>query len=216
MSKESIDERLLTAQVRVDNTLNDPEILSRVSEFGYNADRMTEGKALQVKAAQLHQKQMTEYGEQYQASSAVKAKWEEAEKPYMVYLETARVPFKREPAIMVKLGLAGDRKTSFSGWLTQARQFYTNALNDSEVLAKLGQFGITEAKLQAGQQLLDELEAANTDQEKEKGEAQQATADRDVALDEMDDWVSDYTAIARIALADKPQLLEKLGIVVRS
>ncbi|NEP46299.1 MAG: hypothetical protein F6K35_46720, partial [Okeania sp. SIO2H7] len=56
----------------------------------------------------------------------------------------------------------------------------------------------------------------NAAQEKEKGEAQQATKTRDEALDALDDWLGDFLAIAEVALADKPQLLEALGVLVRS
>ena len=37
--------------------------------------------------------------------------------------------------------------------------------------------------------------------------------DSDHALDIMEDWLSDFIAITRIALEDRPQLLEKMGIV---
>ena len=53
-------------------------------------------------------------------------------------------------------------------------------------------------------------------QEKEKGEAQAATKARDAAIDELQDWLSDYLAIAKVALEDNPQLLEGLGVLVRS
>ena len=48
---------------------------------------------------------------------------------------------------------------------------------------------------------------------KREGEAQQATKDRVAAMDALDEWMSDFVAIARIALEEKPQFLEKLGIL---
>jgi len=44
-------------------------------------------------------------------------------------------------------------------------------------------------------------------QEKEKGEAQDATEKRDARLDKMDRWMADFKQIAQIALEDNPQWL---------
>ena len=81
------------------------------------------------------------------------------------------------------------------------------------VIEKMSAFGITQEKLEAGKSLVEQTETAKASQEKEKGEAQQATLDRDNAVDALDEWMGDFIAIARIALEEKPQLLEKLGIV---
>ncbi len=97
--------------------------------------------------------------------------------------------------------------------MAQSNQFYINAIADADILAKLNNFGITQAKLEQGKQLVQEVEAANAAQKKEMGEAQQATLDRDNAIDVLNSWLSDFVAIARIALEDRPQLLEKMGIV---
>ena len=37
-----------------------------------------------------------------------------------------------------------------------------------------------------------------------------------MAMEALEDWLEDYLGIARVALADEPQLLEALGIVVPS
>ena len=79
-----------------------------------------------------------------------------------------------------------------------------------------GKFGVTAEKLAAGQAQVDGVEALAAAQKKETGEAQQATQKRDVALEALDGWMSDFVAIARIALEENPQWLEKMGVLARS
>lgn len=213
VTNQSIEQRLLAASLAIDNALTDAEIQAAMSEFGYDAARINAGKSLYDAAAQLHQKQKSEYGEQFAATQELQQKWDEATKTYMKQVKVARVALQSDYGAYLKLGLAGNRKRTLSGWLVQARQFYSNALADADVMAKLALFGMTQAKLEAAQTLVDAVEAANAAQKKEIGEAQQATADRDNALDSLEDWLGDFIAIARIALEEKPQLLEKMGVV---
>lgn len=216
MASSSIDARLLAAQVAIDNALSDAEIKGYLADYGYDESRLNEGKALYETALQLHQKQKAEYGDQVSATREFKDQWKAAGREYMKFVKLARIALKSQPGALLKLDLNGERKKTFSGWLSQTKQFYINALGDSEVLTALAGFGITPEKLQAGQQLVLDTESANAAQEKEKGEAQQATPERDTAMDQLDEWKSDFTAVARIALEEKPQLLEKLGILERS
>jgi len=210
---QSIDERLLAANVAIDNAISDEEINGLLAGFGYNSEKLSSGKALYDSAQLLNQQQKTDYGDQFAATEELNQEYEEANKEYMRQVKVARVALKNDYAAFLKLGLEGQRKRTLSSWLVQARQFYNNALADTVVLEKLAVFGITQEKLQAAKQAIDDVEAANARQKKEKGEAQQATKSRDSAMDNLDDWISDFIAISRIALEDKPQLLEKMGVV---
>ena len=211
--KKSLAARLLAAQVAIDNAISDSEVKSLLTELGYDDTRLNEGKILLDTTNQLQQTQQKEYGDQFEATGALKEAWEKADKEYMRFVKVARIALKSEHALYQKLDLSGTRKKTLSGWLAQAKQFYLNALADTVVLEKMAAYGMTQAKLEAGKTQIEETETANASQEKEKGEAQQATLERDNAVDLLEDWLSDFIAIARIALEEKPQLLEKLGIV---
>jgi hypothetical protein len=211
--KRSLAERLLAAQVAIDNAMTDEEVKTLIAAFGYDETRMNTGKALLNTVNQLQQTQQKEYGDQFQATDALNGLLMQADAEYMRFIKISRVALKSEHALVQKLALNGRRKKSFSGWIAQAKQFYLNALSDPAVIEKLGGYGMTQEKLEAGKALLEQTETANATQKKEKGEAQQATLDRDKALDELEEWLGDFIAITRIALEDKPQLLEKLGIV---
>ncbi len=60
--------------------------------------------------------------------------------------------------------------------------------------------------------MIEAYDAANRSQEQAKGAAQQATRDQDAALKELDLWYRQYIKIARVALRDKKELLEKIPV----
>ena len=214
--KKSLADRLLAAQLAINNSISDDEIKTAVAQFGYDETRLNAGKALLDNANKMQYVQKKEYGDQYQATDALTEAWNTAEKTYMRFVKVARIALKSDHALYLKLDLVGTRKKTLSEWMAQARLFYINALEDDTVLEKMALYGMEQEKLEAGKALLEQTEAANAAQEKEKGQARQATIERDKAMDELDEWLSDYIAIARIALEEKPQLLEKLGIYVAS
>jgi hypothetical protein len=86
-------------------------------------------------------------------------------------------------------------------------------LNSPECLDELAGYGYTVEKLSKEFEAVKEVEQLHSKQLSEKGHAQQATLERDQAFDELAQWYSHFRAVARIALYDKPQLLEALGIV---
>ena len=83
-------------------------------------------------------------------------------------------------------------------------------------MTPLKQLKITEQEITKQLQLLKEVEQAHADYQKEKGESQQATKDKNDAFEALDKWLAKFFKVAKIALEDKPQLLEILGKTIRS
>lgn len=213
---ESIDEFLTRARVAIDNGLGSTQIQAALSLYGYTAEKIQEGKVMCDTAVATVQQRQAEYGDQIAATETLNQTLATAKTTYIPFVQVARIAFKKDPGMATQLALNGKRKQSLSGWLEQAKVFYSNTLGSPAAVAKLAEFGITEEKLQSGQAEVVAVEAANSAQETEKGEAQQATKVRDEAIDVLDDWLDDYLGIAEVALAESPQLLEGLGIVVPS
>ncbi len=214
--QKSIDQLLSDAQVAIDSALANPTLQGFLTPFGYTPEKIQVGQALLATALEAQQLKKTEYAEQIGATATLNTLRETADKEYRRHLKIARVAFKTNAAATSLLELNGDRKRSYSGWMAQTRQFYNGLLQNPELLTRMSEFGITSEILEATLASIDAVEQANTIQETEKGEARQATQDRDAAIDALTDWLDDYLNIARIALEDQPQLLETLGIAQSS
>lgn len=209
--KVSIAEQLLAAQVAIDGSMADEEILTAVSPYGYPLERFEAAKTLYEETRTRVNRQKREYGEQFSATQEMEAAWEAADAAYTDTLKIARIAFKNDPDARQSLMLGGNRKRSFYGWLSQADALYGNMIGHPASMAAMAPFGYDQAKLEAEAALVEDARAANLAQEREKGEAHAATRARDAKLDELNEWVADYKVIATIALPVDGQKLESLG-----
>ena len=209
--KRSIAQRMGAAGLVLNNVRNDEGILEAVMPFGYDSASFQAGQNLYDEALELVNRQSARYGDQYEATQQVEDARDAAEAVYMSALKVARVALRDYERAGNALKMNGERKHSLWGWLGQAQMFYTNLLDDDELLAAMACFGYDRAKLEDQAMLVLAVVDADNAQEGNKGEAQQSTRERDDKLDELDQWIADFKVIARIALEDKPQWLEKLG-----
>ncbi len=164
----------------------------------------------------LHQRVKTERGEQVGATAAFNKALDDEHKKYMEYLVIARVATHGMIKVRSSLRLDDASKTTFGGWMGQAQHFYIAGTADPDFMASMAKYGITLEMLDAGKVALENIIALKKEQAREAGEAQHITKLRDDAMETLHRWVMDMIAIARIALADTPQLLEKLNIIVTS
>jgi len=209
-------ERLANAKLAIDNALNTPKIKEALADYGYNDKKLQEGLALYEAATQSFQTQQIEYGEQFDATQALQDLRETAYKSYIRLVKIARIAFENQSGIAAQLAINGPRKKDLIGWMEQADLFYKNALSQPKVLKALEAYGITAEKIEVAQAEMVAVSQARAEQVKGRGEAQNATKVKEIAMNALDEWMSSFIKIARIALEDSPQLLEVLGLVVPS
>jgi hypothetical protein len=213
MNGKTIATKLHSMENGILGVQRNPEIQAKLNAYGYTADRIAEGKQLLDETARLMTVQVNEYGDQYAATDEQDQLLASTYAHYMIAVKVGRVAFKKQPDMLARLTITGERPRSLSGWLRSARILYTNLLASPEALATMSLYGYTPQRLQEELQAVDEVENRHSKQLSEKSAAQQATLERDKAFDALSNWYSDFRAIARIALYDKPQWLEALGIV---
>ena len=216
MSLGSYDDLFNATRLAIDSALSNPELQKYLGPFGYPSEELQNGRALYDTAFAAHYKQKEEQAEQIGATAELDRLREAVNQAYMRHLKLARVAFKKDTVATAKLALLGRRNRSFSGWLGQVQQFYMALASDDRLQQGLARFGVTPAAITQVQADIQATIQANVARETEKGEAQQATQERDTALDALLDWHSDFIAVARVALEEKPQLLEMLGVQVAS
>ena len=214
--KESITERLNSANVAISNAISDPLIGKFLGEYGYQSQKLSEGKNLYEVADVAVKKQIAAYGDQKNATARVMKAEKEARIAYQNLAKVARAAFVRDKAKLAILGLDKPMPKPLPLFLTMAMALFDNASHNAEIAETLKNYGYDTDKLSKERQKIVELMVANQAQESAKGDAQNTTFEQNKALDALDYWMSAFVKIAKVALREHPELLEKMGILKRS
>jgi hypothetical protein len=209
-SKPTIAEQLNLTQVALDNSLADPEIQALLAARSYTAEKLAEGQALLTSARAAISTQEAALGSQRVATEALVPLRTQAVDAYQALAKIARAI--TSPGFLAGLGLKGRMPVSIAGFLAAAGILFDNAT----LLPDLAAYGYTAAELTAERAKITAYASANILHEAAKGATRQAAIEQAAALLALHEWMARYRKIARVALRRKPQLLEKLGIPVRT
>jgi hypothetical protein len=214
--KFSEAETLEQYRIALDNAESQAEIAAIMAELGFDSAVIGEGKAILTETRSAYDLNKTEDDETSAAYADFSSKKEQLEDTFNIHRKKAKVVFRNDSLTADKLAISGAMPRTYMKWLEAAKKFYSVASSDSSVQSKLARLKIATDDLNAASNMILELEAARSEYLKEKGESQDATKAKDAAFAKIDDWMSEFYAVARIGLEDNPQLLEALGKAVRS
>lgn len=215
MARKTLTEKLESARLLIFNS-KDPEVAPLLDAMGIDTAYIDQGEALYNETTQLVDNQKKEYQEQSLAYDKFYLEKDDAEADYNRTLKLVKVLSRNDKDLQNRLGLQAGRVYAIEEWIESSVDFYNRLLNETDFLTKLGNFKVTTEQLNAEKTAIENLKQLRNEATAEKGQAQEATRLRNAKLDELDDYTTELKAIAELSLEGQPQLLEKLGIVVRS
>lgn len=198
------------------NLTKETELAIEMASYGYDKEKVAEGKALYDKANELYLKNKKENADETTASLEYRKKLDELLEIYTNHRKRAKVVFRDQADTLKLLALSGSASRNRAGLLKEIEILYVN-LNDNETLlneVKIMKISAEDIKSQI--QRLNDVQTAHANYLQEKGESQQATKDKNEAFAKLEKWVRNLYAVAKIALEDKPQLLEGIGKIIKS
>ncbi len=201
------------ARLLIDGVLADAEIQAAVTPFGYSVRRMQEGKSLLDTVLAKRNTSERRHSNKVAASAGTQSATDAATKALSVPVKIARAVLSSQEAAYGALGLdRGPLPRSRAALLDAGRRFLNALDTDPALAARLESSGLTLARRAAAKAALDTLAQAQVAGAGTQGDAENATPEAQAALDALNAWTMQLRKLARIALAEHPQHLEKLGI----
>lgn len=211
-TKNSIAEQLKTADVRINNSISNEDVKVEVTKMGYGLEKLTEGKELLENAKLAVRDAVSLEGEAKNATENESKRRKEAEDAYQDFAKVCRARFQKDQSKLDMLGLTGKQPQSTAEFIKAGYTLFGNAIDIQEILIVVSENGYTAEKLAADKAKIEAYENANKEQVSAKGASETATFEQNKALKKLNEWVSEYTKIAKVALRNNPKLLDKLGI----
>lgn len=209
-------EILEVSRIALQNVETNPLIKPLMEAMGYNTAKIDEGKALVTNAKNLFVENQQIEDKKLKAYKNFEDKRLAIDTNYAKDRKKAKVIFKEDALVLRELGLVGPVPKSYVKWLEKISLFYNTLNAQPDLLSKLAVLQITAAYVTEQLTAINELENLRAAYIQSKGTAQNATKIKNKAFVSLEKWMSDFYAVARIALDEEPQLLESLGKLVRS
>jgi len=209
-----IAESLSSADKLVDNSLLSDEIKAAVEKKKYTEEKLQAGKALVTGSRTAVENQKLAEGAALTSTKNEEAAKAEAHRQYQDLAKTARSIFPAKSPQLVKLGLVGDEPKSTDDFIKAGYILFDNASTDTGIFNAFAEKGYTKESLADGRAAIQAYESANKAQAAALSAAKNTTKLQAQALKAMNKWVGEYKIAAKIALRDREDLLNSIGITI--
>jgi|SRR5690554_2466203 len=203
-------------RIALTNARTHEEIKAMLADFGMDEEKLDSGWSIYQHANSMKELNERESKESSLASMAYQKALDEFQALFKRHRDFVRIFFKDEPEVLVNLGVRGGFPESYKDLFTKSKAFYQAIQDDPALQDRLAAIKITPEAVADAMAKHGYLLSVRAKFDSEMGESQQATQSKNAALLQLKTWIDKFDATAKLALYDKPQLLEVLGIFVRS
>lgn len=194
---------LSSSRLAIETAMKKKAILEKLKKVGYDLSKLKEGKALNEKATIMQMLSNDKWDESIAQKPS--KHYEVTQQAYTKHLQLARLTFHGNPEMNQSLMLSEISGLS-EHWLDRANKFYT-ILFEREVDV----YGLTKEEVL---QMKTEVQALLENRNKEmsvKDNTLNNLDQKNLAFNELEQWMHHYRDAAFLALKDNEQLLEELG-----
>lgn len=214
---QSMNNMMESCRIKIWNAAEDEVISTRIEPFGYDAEKMNGLKTLYNETEALFAKQKQETAEWRNASDA----FTDAKVKTMADFKGIRNKLKffypSTSPEAASLELYRDDFSRYADFVTGAKYFYQTLLANPDIITRIQPFGFNEETISTSAEEVNNLDGLKEARERESGDAQFTTQERNSKLDELEEACNELTRLAKLVFEDnEAQYLEKLGILVRS
>ncbi len=177
-----------------------------VGSYGYDRDKLIEGKRMVEGLERLSNEVGAKSILKKKMFADKKRKQDQIHKKYMKFIKLARIAFADDIEANEALVLSGSRARTYEKWYTQVSVFINNMLENAEYIDALKVFGVRKEEIEELKLKLDELNKLSSECVKITGVVRMLNHKIKKEVIVIQNWVSSYIKVARIAMDENPQV----------
>ncbi len=177
-----------------------------VSGYGYDSIKLQEGRRLVESFERLNNEATRQSISKKKMYAQKKKMQAEIHKKYMKIVKLSRIAFSNDMEAQGILGLNGARERTYEKWYYQVFNMVNRLLEYEEYMKALGQFGVGEEDIEGLRKELDVLDTQNNECTKITAIVRLLNSRIKKETVIVQQWISQYIKVARIAMDEHPQL----------
>lgn len=212
--RQTFDKLITDFRAAIEISGEEGDFRDIIEYHGYTPERRQMGLQLINDTAAADRTKKDRKAELNEAARTARQLRRKAQKTLSRCVASARLAFDGDPNTLELLGLSGGRDQTFGGWAAFSSRFFEKSLETPARQEALAKYNVSLELLQQGQQETADAVEADKVKRSKKADAEVATANKNELYRRLRIWMSDYYHVVEIAFREKPQLKEKVGIVV--